>query len=193
LRQGDSLSPFLFILGFEILSKILLREENLSSLHGIKIARMNPPISHLLFADDVMIFSQANVVEANVILYCLLLISSGQGNVLIKPSLPFSSVRIVCLLLRVLLINCVLKLPHIPARAKYLEIPRFILRKKNGSFSKLKDRTFAKVTSWKAMLLSQATKTTLIRSVLNAILVPFCTVHIHGTCHNMVQNASKNL
>jgi hypothetical protein len=58
LRQGDPLSPFLFILGSEILSRLLLREEKLSAVHGTKIARMSPPISHLLFEDDVMIFSK---------------------------------------------------------------------------------------------------------------------------------------
>ena len=40
---------------------------------------------------------------------------------------------------------------------------------KRTLFSELKDRIFAKVTSWKARLLSQAARTTLIKSVLNAI------------------------
>ena len=71
LTQDDPLSPFLFILGSEIISRLLLREENFGSLHNIKIARMSPSIYHLLFANDVMIFSKANVVEANIILKCL--------------------------------------------------------------------------------------------------------------------------
>jgi hypothetical protein len=132
------------------------------------------------------------VAEANVILKCLTsyFLWSGQCINQTKSTIFFGknckhSVKDS--------INRVLKLPYIPARAKYLGIPLFILRKKNGSFSELKNRTFAKVTSWKAMLLSRATKTTLIKSVLNAIPVPFCTVHVHGTCHIMVQNASKNL
>jgi hypothetical protein len=47
---------------------------------------MSSSISHLLFADDVMIFSKANVAEANIILKCLL-ISSCQGNVLINTKI----------------------------------------------------------------------------------------------------------
>jgi hypothetical protein len=168
LRQGDPLSPFLFILGSEILSRLLLREENLGSLHGIKIARMSPSISHLLFADDVMIFSKANRTEANVILKCLSLYSLWSGQCInhAKSSIFFSK---NCKPAVKASVNSVLRLPPIPANAKYLGIPLFILRKKKDSFSELKERIFAKVTGWKARLLSQAARTTLIKSVLNAI------------------------
>jgi hypothetical protein len=51
-------------------------------------------------------------------------------------------------------VNSILKLPPISACAKYLGILLFILRKKNDSFSELKDRISAKVIGWKARLLS---------------------------------------
>lgn len=71
LRQGDPLSPFLFILGFEILSRLIMREEHLGSLHGIKMATLSPSISHLLFAVDIMFISRANAQETRSILHCL--------------------------------------------------------------------------------------------------------------------------
>jgi exonuclease III len=168
LRQGDPLSPFLFILGSEILSRLLLREENSGTLHGIKIARMSPPISHLLFADDVMIFSKANMAEANVILKCLSLYSRWSGQCInhTKSSIFYSK---NCKPAVKSSVNRILRLPPIPANAKYLGIPLFILRKKKDSFSEMKERILAKVTGWKAKLLSQAARTTLIKSVLNAI------------------------
>jgi hypothetical protein len=79
LRQVDPFSPFLFILGTEILSRLIEREESLGLLHGIKMIRMCLPISHLLFADDVIIFSKANACEAGVILKCLSTYSSWSG------------------------------------------------------------------------------------------------------------------
>lgn len=54
LRQGDSLSPFIFIICSEVLSRILMREENLKKIHGLKIARKCPPITHLMFVDDLV-------------------------------------------------------------------------------------------------------------------------------------------
>ncbi|XP_059454884.1 uncharacterized protein LOC132185076 [Corylus avellana] len=66
-------------------------------------------------------------------------------------------------------INEILNLARIPARAKYLGIPLFMHRNKQDSFVELKDRIFAKISGWRARLLSQAARTTLIKLVANAI------------------------
>lgn len=65
LRQGYPLSPFLFILGSEVLSRFLIREENIDGVHGLKVTRGAPSISHLLFADDLLVFCRANAREVN--------------------------------------------------------------------------------------------------------------------------------
>lgn len=59
LREGDLLSPFLFILGSEVLYTLLIKEENEGNLKGIRIIRGGPSITHLLFADDLILFGEA--------------------------------------------------------------------------------------------------------------------------------------
>ncbi|XP_026399135.1 uncharacterized protein LOC113294986 [Papaver somniferum] len=61
IRQGYPLSPYLFILAMKYLSRSLLAVEMKKDLTGIKVSRKAPPITHLLFADDILIFGQANM------------------------------------------------------------------------------------------------------------------------------------
>jgi hypothetical protein len=71
LRQGDILSQFLFILVFEVLYRLLFREEALGNIKGLKISKNNLAIHHLLFADDFLIFGKATPNEASIIQSCL--------------------------------------------------------------------------------------------------------------------------
>jgi len=59
LRQGDPLSPYLFIICAEALSTLLQKAEVDGSILGIKICRGAPRINHLFFADDSLIFMNA--------------------------------------------------------------------------------------------------------------------------------------
>ncbi|GJX27101.1 beta-fructofuranosidase, insoluble isoenzyme 1-like protein isoform X2 [Tanacetum coccineum] len=55
LRQGDPLSPFLFILAVEALNVVFLEARNKSIFLGAEVGRDKVPISHLQFADDALI------------------------------------------------------------------------------------------------------------------------------------------
>ena len=52
LRQGDPLSPYLFLICAEALSCLLNSDEERGETVGIRVCQGAPSINHLLFADD---------------------------------------------------------------------------------------------------------------------------------------------
>ena len=63
LRQGDPISPYLFLLCAEGLSAMLQRKGSGEAVSGVQICRRAPRISHLLFADDCSVFGKASLEE----------------------------------------------------------------------------------------------------------------------------------
>lgn len=61
LRQGDPISPFLFLICQEWLSCNLRKGQEENKITGVKLARNVPRINHLLFADDCLIFIKAEL------------------------------------------------------------------------------------------------------------------------------------
>ncbi|XP_019172447.1 PREDICTED: uncharacterized protein LOC109167833 [Ipomoea nil] len=92
LRQGDPLSPYLFIICAEGLSLILQQAQSLGVIHGCRVARGAPPVSHLFFADDSLLFFKANVQEVSAVKQCLEHYEklSGQSINYHKSSICFS-------------------------------------------------------------------------------------------------------
>lgn len=61
LRQGDPLSHYLFILGQEVLSRLIEHDLKLKKVVGIKTSISGPTISHVMYADDIVLFSKAMI------------------------------------------------------------------------------------------------------------------------------------
>lgn len=87
LRQGYPLSAYLFIIGSRGLSSLLQYKERMQLLHGCKIACGTPPVSHLFFANDNLIFLKANTAECDQLKEWLRLYElSSPKNTTISPS-----------------------------------------------------------------------------------------------------------
>ena len=60
LRQGDPLSPFLFLFCAERLNALLYKAAEDNEIRGLSICRQGPQITHLFFADDCLLFCRSS-------------------------------------------------------------------------------------------------------------------------------------
>lgn len=67
LKQGDPLSPALFTIFSDTLSRLLTKPELEGRISGVKISINSPKILHLMYADNVVIYGKANESEAKAV------------------------------------------------------------------------------------------------------------------------------
>ncbi|XP_056697710.1 uncharacterized protein [Spinacia oleracea] len=162
IRQGDALSPFLFLFCMDIFSRMLQIGTDIRQFQGIKLTRGCPEISHIFFADDALLFFRAmtdscssvtNIVNS----FCGI---SGQQLNLQKSHFKVS--------------------PNTPMEEQrtfkdLLGMEMFIV-----------DKVAAKVTSWNTINLSQSQKLILI----NSVLIPMAS-HVLSCLEVPISVASK--
>lgn len=122
LRQGDPLSPYLFLIVADVFSIILHKAILNNSLRGIKMKRTCPTVSHLLFADDSLIFLEANPVHCSNFLFLASCFSDGSGLSINahKSSVYFSSNTTAALKEELI---SILGMSEMEPNAKYLGLP----------------------------------------------------------------------
>ncbi|XP_020696805.1 uncharacterized protein LOC110109919 [Dendrobium catenatum] len=160
-RQGCPLSPYLFILCSQLMSNSL---EKRGQTLGIQIFPRGPKITHLLYADDVLIFSHASITLAKALKiivedFCKW---TGQRVNVSKSQMLFDKVVSYSMkkkIARVLGFKVVKEM-------KYLGVKISLSRLNMADFQELMSNVMDRLNSWGKKSLSMGGKLTLIESSL---------------------------
>ena len=155
LRQGDPLSPYLFLFCAEGLNALLRKVVDDGYIHGFSISRSGPKFTHLFFADDCLLFCRSFLTECDKIKDLLALYEAASGQMVNQDkTILFFSRNTDEATQEATKVS--LGLPEIQYYEKYLGLPFFIGRGKKASFTQIEERVWAKMQGWKEKLLSQA-------------------------------------
>jgi hypothetical protein len=167
VRQGDPLSPFLFVLVMEAFSRMLNAFISRGLISGFTVGsselnRVN--VSHLLFADDTLVFCGANesqIRHVGALLVCFEAVAGLKVNMSKSALIPVGSRSEIDQLANVL--GC--GLGDLPL--KYLGLPLGASFKLKAMWSDLEDLMSRRLAPWKRLYLSKGARVTLIKSTLS--------------------------
>ena len=164
LKQGDPISPYLFLLCAEGLSAMLRKVENGGILRGIVVCRQAPLVSHLHFADDCIVFGKASKEEGFRLLKILEVYEKESGQKLNreKTSFYFSKNTSVEVKEEV---KDMFEAQVIHQHERYLGLPTLVGRGKKKAFHRILDQVGRKIVRWKGKLLSTVGRKILIKVV----------------------------
>ncbi|CAL8991787.1 unnamed protein product [Prunus brigantina] len=170
IRQGDPLSPYLFVLCIEKLSHIIVDAVKRRLWKPIKTSRNGPNVSHLFFADDLVLFAEATPCQARVMKDCLDLFCSASGQTVnFAKSAIFCSPNTCKMVAKE--IGAICGSPITEDLGKYLGLPLLHSRVTKGTYNGLLDKVQNRLAAWKRKCLSLAGRATLIQAVTSSIPV----------------------
>ena len=168
IRQGDPLSPYLFILCGEVLSGLCKNAAKDGTLLGARVARGCPRVTHLLFTDDTMFFCSASPESSRKLLQILTQYEAASGQQInkSKSAITFSKKTPTAMKEETKLI---LGISKEGGEGKYLGAPEHFKRRKRDLFTSIVDKIRQRAVSWSTKCLSKAGKLTMLKAVLSAI------------------------
>ena len=170
LRQGDPLSPYLFILGQEVLSRLIDREFLNGSISGVRMNVGGPSFTHVMYADDIMLFAKASSREVQILDNCLesycewsgQRINRNKSGLICSKMVPRDKKREI---------KFIVAMKKVQSNAKYLGSPLFHSTSRIKDFKFLQEKLEARLLGWRCKTLSWAGRATMIKSVAMAIPV----------------------
>ncbi|KAK4284609.1 hypothetical protein QN277_001415 [Acacia crassicarpa] len=192
LRQGDPISPLLFVLCMDRLSHLICDEVADGNWHPVRVATAGPVVSHLLFADDLLLFGAASEAQASCMLRCLEKFGKASGGkVSIDKSSVFFSPKVSAQSKQ-----RIKSMTHMKISGdigKYLGFPLSRSKRMKDKFNYIVERTRSKLANWKANSLSFAGRVTLAKSVLSSIpLYPMQVAAIPKSICHEVERIQRN-
>ena len=168
LRQGDPISPYLFLICTDAFSGLLSKAQKGGPIHGVKVCKRAPQVSHLFFADDSVLFVRATTSECERVIDIIRRYeeASGQRINSEKSEVVFSRNEGADLRQNLLTL---LQMKEVDYHAKYLGLPTILSRSKKAVFAGIKERVWKKLRGYKEKLLSSPGKEIILKAVAQAI------------------------
>jgi hypothetical protein len=169
LRQGDPLSPLLFILVMEVLSRLLQKTVDGGFIRGFKVGseeRTGLAISHLLYVDDTIMFydtDREQLLYIRLVLTCFEAITGLKVNLGKSEMVPVGNVGNVGDLAEIL---CC-KVGSLPMQ--YLGMPLGASFKAKSVWNPILEKMKRRLARWKLLYLSKGGRLTLLKSTLSSL------------------------
>ena len=176
LRQGDPLSPYLFVISMEALSCMINRAVVRNYLSSSRVANgrgEDLSISHLLYADDTLIFCEADLDQLKFLSWILMWFEAMSGlkiNLAKSEIIPIGPVTNLAELASEL--GC--KIGSFPT--SYLGLPLGAKHKALGIWDSIEERYRKRLAAWKTQYISKSGRITLIRSILSSLPIYYISL-----------------
>lgn len=168
LRQGDPLSPYLFVIAMEILSACLVKNVNDDPDFKFHWRTKELSIHHLIFADDIFLFSRGDLRSVNTLMTGVRLFEnlSGLAPNCSKSVCFFSNVHdnVIASILEA----TGFQQGHLPI--KYLGVPLITGRLKSRDCSPLVHKICSQIELWTCKFLNFGGRLQLLKTVLSGII-----------------------
>ena len=176
IRQGDPLSPYLFILCMEFLGAQIsgMCEQNRGD--PIKASRNGPSFSHIFFVDDLLLFAKANSKNSKAIMDVLdhfynlagQKVNKSKSRILFSPNVARRRRRRLCNKMGIY---------ETSDLGRYLGFPLLQQGRNSNAFNFVAKKIQAKLAGWKSRLLSRAGRLVLVKIAVAPIADYYMQCH----------------
>jgi hypothetical protein len=176
IRQGDPLSPMLFLLVMEVLSRMLKKTEEGGFIRGFQVGDAlgdRLEVSHLLYADDTILFCDAcpeQVTYLQQVLTCFEAVTGLRVNMSKSEMVPIGEVTNLSYLADIL--SC--RMGTLPMT--YLNMPLGSSFKALGVWNPIVEKVERRLAGWKKLYLSKGGRLTLLKSTLSSLPTYFLSL-----------------
>ncbi|KAJ4780270.1 RNA-directed DNA polymerase (reverse transcriptase)-related family protein [Rhynchospora pubera] len=174
LRQGCPMSPYAFIMAMEILTRAMTKAVAQGRIQGIKVAEAGPTVTHVIYADDLVIMG--DTADQELIEYANIMNRFGQASgLVVNPAKSKIWLSKGCDETAWARVQRVVRAEAAQAHEKYLG--SYIKQPTSASLTgkMLVEKINGKLAGWKSAMLSHAGRLVLIKSVLASLPVYYMT------------------
>uniref|UniRef100_A0A2N9IZD1 Reverse transcriptase domain-containing protein n=1 Tax=Fagus sylvatica TaxID=28930 RepID=A0A2N9IZD1_FAGSY len=176
LRQGDPLSPLLFLLVMEVLSRMLNKVEEEGLIQGFRAGNNAVDglcISHLLYADDTILFCDADpdkLLYVRMVLTCFEAVTGLRVNMAKSEMVPVGEVQNISELAESLCCH----IGGLPL--SYLGMPLGASYKAVAVWNPIIEKLERRLSGWQKLYLSKGGRLTLLKSTLSSLPTYFLSL-----------------